>query len=124
MHNSSRIIASLLALIVGTASAATFKWTGMRNPCKVSAEDGVTKLGTKIGKFVAPQNEEWAHAIFNVNNRFQDSTPWATMAVGPVPDAATITPEAQDRLLKYMDELGVEIFLEIYPHKTNDVPAE
>jgi len=124
MHSYLRIIAPLLALIVGTASAASFKWTGMRNPCKVSAEDGVTKLGTKIGKFITLQNEESAHAIFNVNNRFQGSTPWATMAVGPVPDAATVTPEAQDRFLKYMDELDVEIFLEIYPRKTNDVLAE
>jgi hypothetical protein len=31
--------------------AATLKWSGMRNPCKTSAEDGVTKLATKIGKF-------------------------------------------------------------------------
>ena len=124
MHSLLRIIAPLFALIIGTASAATLKWTGMRNPCKASAEDGVTKLSTKIGKFITLQNEEWSHAIFNVNNRFQGSTPWATMAVGPVPDAAIPTPEEQDRFLRYAGQLGVEIFLEIYPRKTNDVPAE
>jgi len=102
---------------------ATFKWSGMRNPCKVSAEDGVTKLGVKIGKFVPLETEAWAHAIFNVNNRFQGSTPWATMAVGVVPDATTPTAEAEEEFLKRMDELGVEIFLEIYPRKTNDVPG-
>ena len=105
-------------------NAAALKWTGMRNPCKVSAEDGVTKLGTKIGKFVTLRNEEWGHAIFNVNNRFQGSTPWTTVAVGPVPDAITPAPEAQDALFKYLGGLGVEVFLEIYPRKTNDVSAE
>jgi hypothetical protein len=105
-------------------TAATLKWTGLRIPSKVSAEDGATKLGTKIGKFTTLQNEESAHAIFNVNNRFQGSTPWATMAVGPVPDAPPVTPEAQDDFLKHMDDLGVDIFLEIYPRKTNHVVAD
>jgi len=115
---------ALCAVMPWDGNAAAFKWTGMRNPCKVSAEDGVTKLGTKIGTFVTLRNEEWGHAIFNVNNRFQGSTPWTTMAVGPVPDATTPAPEAQDALFKYLGSLGVEVFLEIYPRKTNDVSAE
>ncbi len=113
-----------VALMAGAAPATTFKWSGMRNPCKASAEDGVTDLGTKIGKFILLQNDEWAHAVFNVNNRFQGSSPWATMAVGPVPEATTPPPEAQEEFLAYMDELGVHIFLEIYPRKTSDVPVE
>src|SRR5215211_2422401 len=120
----SQLTAGWMVLSAGVACAATLKWTGMRNPCKISADDGVTKLAMKIGKFTTLQNEEWAHAIFNVNNRFPGSTPWATMAVGPVPDSPPVTPEAQDAFLQYMGQLGVEIFLEIYPRKTNDVVAE
>jgi hypothetical protein len=120
----SRLIAGWMVLSAGVGSAATLKWSGMRNPCKVSAEDGVTKLGAKIGKFTTLGRKEWAQAIFNVNNRFQGSTPWATMAVGPVPDAAPITAEAQEDFLQYMGDLGVDVFLEIYPRKTNDVVAE
>src|SRR5262245_52279445 len=103
------LAACLIGLMVTSTPAGTLKWSGMRNPCKISAEDGVTKLSTKIGKFIALQNDEWAHAIFNVNNRFPGSTPWATMAVGPVPDASTPALEEQERFLDRMTELGVEI---------------
>jgi hypothetical protein len=112
-----------LALSINSASAATAKWSGMRIPSKVSHGNGVTNLNTKIGKFLTLQPEEAAHAIFNVNNRFQGSTPWATFAVGVVPDAPTPSPQAQEQFLARMDDLGVDIFLEIYPRKTNDVPG-
>ena len=118
------LLAWLMTLNGSSGLAAAFKWTGMRNPCKASAEDGVTRLGTKIGKFLPLQNDEWAQAIFNVNNRFQGSTPWTTVAVGPVPDAVTPAPETQDALLAHLEKLGVEVFLEIYPHKTNDVSEQ
>src|SRR5882672_7361883 len=108
----------------GVCPAAAMKWSGMRNPCKISAADGVTNLSVKIGKFVQLQTDKMAQAIFNVNNRFQGSTPWATMAVGVVPDAAPVAAEAQEQFLRRMDELGVDIFIEIYPRKTNDVLTE
>lgn len=116
-------LVGLYLMAMGAGFGATFKWSGIRNPCKVSAEDGVTQLGTKIGKFIALERDEWAQAIFNVNNRFPGSTPWATMAVGPVPDAVTSALEAPEQFLQRMDELGVEILLELYPRKTNDVAA-
>ena len=52
------------ALSINVAFAATLKWSGMRVPSKVSAGDGVTNLGMKIGKFLALHPEESAHAIF------------------------------------------------------------
>lgn len=120
---SIRVTAGLLALLTFTGSAATLRWSGMRNPCKISAEDGVTNLGRKIGKFIELENEQWSHAIFNVNNRFQGSTPWITMAVGEMPETTLPGAEVQDRLLSYLDGLGVDVFLELMPRKTNDVPA-
>jgi hypothetical protein len=118
------LTACLLACSVSQGLGAAFKWSGVRNPCKVSAEDGVTNLSTKIGRFLTITNEaEWAQIIFNVNNRFQGSTPWMTMAVGSMPDATLPSVEDQQRCLARMTELGVEVFLEIMPRKTNDVPA-
>ena len=118
-----RFVAALLALAALTSSAANLRWSGMRNPCKISAEDGVTNLGRKIGKFIELENEQWGHAVFNVNNRFQGSTPWITMAVGEMPETALPSAEVQDRLLTYLDGQGVAVFLELMPRKTNDVPA-
>ena len=46
----------LLALSASSGSAAALKWSGARNPAKISAGDGVTKLGTKIGKFITLSN--------------------------------------------------------------------
>lgn len=117
------MIVGLAAISVAQAPSATFKWSGMRNPCKVSASDGVTNLDVKIGQFMTLADDEWAQAIFNVNNRFQGSTPWTTMAVGPVPDAVAPSIASQERLLERMDQLGVDVFLEIYPRKTDDVAA-
>ncbi len=118
------VLVSLLVLFVSGGSAATVKWSGARNPAKVSAEDGVTKLGTKIGKFITLSNDaEWAQVIFNVNNRFPGSTPWVTLAVGDIPDAPVRSVQAHEEFLSSMDSLGVDVFLEIFPRKTNDVLA-
>src|SRR5687767_1787006 len=111
----------VLYIALTTSLSAALKWSGMRLPPKISAADGVTNLGTKIGKFTHLEKTEAAHAIFNAQNRFQASIPWATYAVGPVPDAAAVSAESHEQLLAAMDELGVDIFLEIYPRKTNNV---
>src|SRR5688500_1037541 len=90
----------------------------MRNPCKVSAEDGVNEkqLSRKIGKFITLANEdEWAHAIFNVNNRFPNSRPWVTWAVGDLKDATPLPDDVHEAYLAHMDLLGVEVFLEVWP---------
>lgn len=117
------LIAALLALATFTSSAAHLRWSGLRNPCKISAEDGVTNLSRKIGRFIELENEQWAHAIFNVNNRFQGSAPWITMAVGEMPETTLPGAEVQDRLLTYLDGMGVDVFLELMPRKTNEVAA-
>jgi hypothetical protein len=117
---------SALLLTTTPAVAAEFRWTGMRNPCKQSAEDGLDarQLGKKIGKFIPLANEgAWAHAIFNVNNRFPDSTPWVTWAVGEVRDAQTLSDATHEAYLTHMDKLGVDVFLELSPNRDDDVPA-
>jgi len=114
----------LFAFAVNQSFAADIKWSGARIPAKVSAGDGVTKLGTKIGTFLTPTNaEDVAQIVFNVNNHLPGSRPWATLVLGSLPDAKPITPAVAGQILSRMDELGVDIFLEIYPRKTNDVLA-
>jgi hypothetical protein len=113
----------LLAFTLNSTFAGELKWSGARIPAKISAGDGVTKLGTKIGTFLTPTNaEDVAQIVFNVNNRLPGTHPWTTLAV-KAPDAAPIAPDVLRNILLRMDELGVDIFLEIYPRKTNDVLA-
>jgi hypothetical protein len=120
----------LYALFLGFLAAvpahagAIAKWSGLRNPCKVSAGDGVVKLDAKIGKFMELSYEEWRRAIFNVNRRFPGSRPWVTLAVGELPEksAVALTPEQDEEFLARMDQLGVDVFLEVWPGKS-DVPA-
>jgi hypothetical protein len=117
-------LATALAISHST-SAATLKWAGMRNPCKVSAGDGITdkQLGIKIGKFITLQNkDEWAQAIFNVSNRFPGAHPWATWAVGNLKDATALSDAVHEEYLTHMDRLGVAIFLEVWPSGA-DVPT-
>src|SRR5688572_9705985 len=92
----------VVASTFAPASAQQLTWTGMRNPCKVSAEDGLAEkqLGQKIGTFVTLADErEWAHAVFNVNNRFPGSRPWVTWAVGELKGATPLTDEVHERYL-------------------------
>ena len=116
---------AFLALPAGTALAATYEWTGVRNPGKVSAEDGLNEkqLGRKIGRFITLQSkEEWAQVIFNVNNRFPGSRPWVTWAVGELKGATPLTDEVHEAYLTHMDQLGVDVFLEVWP-SGKDVPT-
>ncbi|RPE09696.1 hypothetical protein EGT74_22240 [Chitinophaga lutea] len=106
------------------ARQASFKWTGAWQPTRKSAADGITQLDVKIGSFITlPDKASLANVIFNVNNRFPGSAPLATWAVG---DLSRITPayeglpaEVHEHYLSYMDQLGVTVFLEIFPFKAN-----
>jgi hypothetical protein len=117
-------LTTVLLVSGNLGAAATFKWTGLRYPSKVSAGDGITDLNVKIGKFEVLSADHAAQAIFNVNNRFQGSTPWTTLAIGPVPDAPAVSLKMHETLLARMDALNVDVFLEIYPRKTNNVLSE
>ena len=122
---TGRVIVFLL-LLATPVSAQQFTWTGMRNPCKQSAEDGLNEkqLGRKIGTFILlPNKEAWAHAIFNVHSRFPNSRPWATWGVGEVRDAQSLTDAQHEEYLDYMDELGVDIFLELAPEPRRRCPC-
>lgn len=116
--------------------SASFKWAGAWQPTRKSSGDGVTKLDVKIGQFITLPKESLANVIFNVQNKFPGSAPWATWAVG---DLSRITPSypgipdaTQESWLYYMDRLGVRVFLEIFPFRANpkkgitatDIPAE
>ncbi|HXF11406.1 MAG TPA: YncE family protein [Desulfuromonadaceae bacterium] len=119
-----RIIAALVLSTALTGLAADFKWTGARIPAKASAGDGTIKLSTKIGTFLTPTNaDEVEHVIANINQRFSASHPWATLAVGKFPGAIPITPEVTEQIFLRMDDRGVDVFIEIYPRKTDDVPS-
>jgi hypothetical protein len=117
-------------------ASASFKWAGAWQPTRKSSGDGVTKLDVKIGQFITLPKESLANVIFNVQNKFPGSSPWATWAVG---DLSRITPAypgipdaTQESWLYYMDRIGVRVFLEIFPFKANpkknitatDIPAE
>src|SRR5688500_17779197 len=121
MHPTLRPVtfALAVALLTALADARNYTWTGMRAPCKVSAEDGLNEkqLGRKIGKFVPLENRNaWANAVYNVNNKFPGSKPWVTWAVGELKDAKPELTEAQhEEYLTAMDELGVEVYLELWP---------
>ena len=109
---------TFITLVNTSALAATYKWTGMRAPCKVSAEDGLNEkqLGRKIGKFLTLGNkDEWGHVIFNVNNRFPGSRPWVTWAVGELKDADQLPDDVHEAYLTHMDLLGVDVYLEVWP---------
>ena len=109
---------AVLTLVESTRAAATYKWTGMRNPCKLSAQDGLNEkqLSRKIGAFITLNSaDEWTQAIFNVNNRFPGSKPWVTWAVGNLKGATALSDEVHEAYLTHMDKLGVEVYLEVWP---------
>jgi hypothetical protein len=66
--------------------------------------------------------DEWANAIFNVSDRFPGAKPWATWAVGELKDATALSDATHEEYLARMDELGVEIYLELWPGGA-DVPS-
>jgi hypothetical protein len=116
----------MATLFASLGFAAEFVWTGMRNPCKQSAADGLdsSQLGKKIGAFITlADKSEWAQVVFNVNNRFPESKPWVTWAVGAVRDATSLTDAQHEEYLDHMDALGVVVFLELSPNRGDDVPA-
>ena len=43
----SRVVAIAVLCCTSSAVAAEFRWTGMRNPCKQSAEDGLDSSATR-----------------------------------------------------------------------------
>jgi hypothetical protein len=102
-------------------AGAFYKWTGAWQPSRISAADGITALDIKIGKFINLPKEELAQVIFNVNNQFPGSRPWAFWAVGDMsgltPAHNGLTDAEHEAYLNYMDLLGVAVFLEIFPSK-------
>jgi hypothetical protein len=114
------ILSSLVPTLLRAADS--FTWVGVRSPVKFSAEDSVTKLSVKIGKFVAlPNEKEWEHVIANVHGKFPNARPWVTLAVGelPEPSATAPSPEAHAAFIQQMEKLGVDVYLEVWPKKAD-----
>ena len=126
--NSSKQLGPGHLHLSSVAAAAKFSWTGAWQPTRKSAGDGITKLSIKIGNFITlPDKESLAQVIFNVNNRFPGSKPWATWAVGDLskatPPGEGLSEQVHEEYLSYMDQLGVVIFLEIFPFKKDPTEA-
>ena len=59
-YSTLAVAIALLMLPQGNAAAAKYKWSGMHNPAKVSAGDGLDQkqLGQKIGRFITLPNQD------------------------------------------------------------------
>ncbi|MDB5049289.1 MAG: hypothetical protein JWO30_2360 [Fibrobacteres bacterium] len=111
----------MVMLAAGLGSAATaFKWTGGKQPGKLTTP----KTGqVNIGEFInLASKEEWGQVVFNIANKYPGSKPWITWGVGTWPEhSQPITDAQSDEALKYLDDLGVQIFLEVRPGSANVV---
>lgn len=114
-----RTLALLCAFAAADASAATYKWAGGKSPSKTGGTPG------KQGEFILLSGPaEWANVVHNVQRRFPGSKPWITWGVGPLKEkAAGITDEQRQHQahLELFDENGIEVFLEIWPAKGENV---
>jgi hypothetical protein len=117
----SGLAASLVLLSAGVASAAaSFKWTGGKQPGKLTTP----KTGqVNIGEFINLDTpEDWGNVVFNVNNKFPGSKPWITWGVGAWPEHnAPLSDDKHEAYLTYFDGLGVEVYLEVRPGSANVV---
>ncbi len=115
-----RGIALACVLSATTSSAATFKWAGAKSPCKKGGTPG------QQGDFILLKGPaDWGQVVFNVQNRFAGSRPWISWAVGPLREkAAAISDEERqhESHLRYFDENGISVFLEIWPERGEAVP--
>jgi hypothetical protein len=118
------LLVSFIALAFGATavSAATFRWAGVKSPAKVGGTPG------QQGAFLtlaAP--EDWTNAVRSVHGRFPGARPWITWAVGPLREKVkdlTDEQRAHEKHLTAFDEAGLDVFLEIWPAKGEDVPAQ
>lgn len=106
-----------------------YTWSGTWHFTRTSAADGVTALDIKIGNnVILANNEAYAHAIYNVNNKFPGSAAWSTLAVGElsklIPTANSLSEKAQEAYLNHMDKLNVQVFIELFPFKDQDVTKD
>ena len=94
--------------------------------CEILASSARRTVSTKSNSrrrsarsFSCANPKTVAQAIFNVNNRFPGSKPWVTWVLVRVRDAEEISDAAHLKCLSEMDRLGVDVFLEIAPEKSD-----
>jgi hypothetical protein len=121
LRSLSLAVAVGVLAVPATVSAARVKWAGMKGPAKIGGSPG------KQGDFILlPGPTDWVQATRNVQARFPGAQPWTTWPVGPLREkAAAITDEQRqhEAHLERFDQSGLDVFLEIWPSKTDDVPA-
>ena len=110
------------ALGAAPSSAATFKWAGVKSPAKEGGSPG------KQGEFLTlAASEDWLNAVRSVQGRFPAARPSITWAVGPLREKVkdlTDEQRAHEAHLARFDAGAVDVFLEIWPAKGDDVPAQ
>jgi hypothetical protein len=122
IRRSILVSLAVLALGASTAGAATFKWAGAKSPAKVGGTPG------KQGEFLMLAGpDEWVNAVAAVRGKFPAARPWVTWAVGPLREKVkglTDEQRAHEDHLARFDKEGIDVFLEIWPEKGADVPAQ
>lgn len=107
-HNA---FATMLLLgLVGAEAAGKFKYVGAGAPVKHNDD-------TNIGKFINLDTpEKYGHVTFNIAAKYPDAKPWIHWGVGGWKEQAdAFADEKHDAYLKYLDGLGVEIWLAVRP---------
>lgn len=108
---------------------ASYRWAGVWIPMRVSAGDGVTKLDTKIGRFIHfDEARSYVNAVQNAHQKFPGASAWATWVVSDlshaIPSGTNLTLAQHDAYLSAMDEKGIDVYLEVFPMKGDErVPA-
>ena len=128
----SIVLTCMIALCIGAGKIDTpkkYKWTGMWQFTRTSAGDGITALATKIGYNVQLDNvNSYLQAIANVNKQFPGSKPWTTLPVGELshlePVAKSLSEADQESYFKGMDKNNINVFIELFPSKKQDVNTQ
>ena len=113
----------VLALISGGTlawSAGKLKFVGAGAPIKHNDD-------SNIGRFIEiSPPEKYGHITFNIANKVPGATPWIHWGVGGWPDVEGAlqnprTDDQQEPYLKYLDSLGVQIWLAFRPQSRDAV---
>lgn len=107
----NEVLAGLMALGLGAAQGAgKLKYVGAAAPVKHNDD-------SPIGKFInLPNPEQYGHVTYNIANKVEGAKPWIHWGVGGWKEQSdALADDRHDAYLKYLDGLGVEIWLAVRP---------